>query len=203
MGTWQAVWESAEKDKNGNVIKGQVIPSNTENSYIRSDNRLIVSLGIKNLIIVDSPDALLVADKSKSQEIKAIINKLKKDGIKQGLEHQKTYRPWGYYFTYINSDKWQVKLIFVNPEQALSLQMHKFRSEHWVVVEGTAKIEIDGRDFNLEKNESVYIPIGSKHRLSNPNKKPLKIIEIQSGSYLGEDDIIRFKDKYGRGEKET
>ncbi len=203
MGTWQAVWESAEKDKNGNVIEGQVIPSYTENSYIRSDNRLIVSLGIKNLIIVDSPDALLVADKSKSQEIKAIINKLEKDGIKQGLEHQKTYRPWGYYFSYINSDKWQVKLIFVNPGQELSLQMHKFRSEHWVVVEGIAKIEIDGKEFNLEKNESVYIPIGSKHRLSNHNKKPLKIIEIQSGSYLGEDDIIRFKDKYGRGEKET
>ncbi len=198
LGSWQTVWESSKKDENGNSIHGQIISKNTENCYIRSENRLIVSLGVKDLIIIETSDALLVADKSKSQEIKSIITQLQQDNIIQGREHQKSFRPWGHYLSYVSDEKFQVKLIFVKPGEELSLQMHKFRSEHWVVVNGIAKVELDGKEFFLKPNESIYIPIGSKHRLSNHGKEPLKLIEIQSGEYVGEDDIIRFKDKYGR-----
>ena len=171
---------------------------NTNNCYLSSDKRLITTIGVKDLIIIETSDAILVADKSQSQEVKNIVNILKEKGIKEGQEHKRMYRPWGFYESLIDEERWQVKIINVNPGASLSLQMHHHRAEHWVVVSGTAKVEINEKKVTLHENQSSYIPIGSKHRLSNPGKIPLKLIEVQSGSYLGEDDIERFEDNYGR-----
>ena len=159
---------------------------------------MIVGLGVENLVVVDTEDALLITKKDRSQEVKNIVSYLKNQNYKEIKENKKVFRPWGFYISSMEDKKWKVKLILVKPNQSLSLQKHKYRSEHWVVVSGKAKIEIDDKTFYLSENESTYIPIGKKHRLGNPGSKPLIIIEIQSGSYLGEDDIIRYKDNYGR-----
>ena len=156
---------------------------------------------MNNLIIVETSDAVLISSKEYSQEIKNIVNELKLKEFPEGQNHKKVYRPWGYYESIVDDKGWQVKLINVKPGEQLSLQLHNHRSEHWVVVNGTAKVEIDNKEFILQENQSSYIPIGSKHRLSNPGQIPLKLIEIQSGSYLGEDDIQRFDDNYGRVSK--
>ena len=153
------------------------------------------------MLVVETRDALLVANRKESQKVKNVVEELKQKGIQQGQRHQKIFRPWGYYLSLVEDSRWQVKLILVKPGQKLSLQMHHHRSEHWVVVSGTAKVEIDQKETILSENQSIYIPLGSKHRLFNSGRITLKIIEVQSGSYVGEDDIERFEDDYGRIEK--
>ena len=198
VGSWDFVWKISKKDSNGNVLQGNVIEKNNKDSYISSTNRMIAAIGLNNLVVVETRDAILIANKDQSQEVKSIVEIMKSKSISQGVEHQKCYRPWGTYESLLKENKWQVKVIEVKPREKLSLQKHKFRSEHWVVVSGQAKVEIDQKTMLLNENQSSYIPLGSKHRLSNPGDKILKIIEIQSGSYLGEDDIERFEDNYGR-----
>ena len=198
IGSWDSVWNISKKDLRGNVKEGNVIEKNTKNSYLNSQSRLIAAIGLNNLIVIETNDAILVANKEEAQEVKNIVEFLKDNNFSQAVEHQKCFRPWGNYQSLVKEKEWQVKLIDVKPGEKLSLQKHKFRSEHWVVVSGTAKVEIDGKAIILNENQSSYIPLGSKHRLSNPGKNNLKIIEIQSGSYLGEDDIERFEDNYGR-----
>ncbi len=198
IGNWKSLWESEEKDVKGTVTIGKVIHENTENCYIRSESRLVVSNGLKNLIIVETGDAVLVSNMEESMNIKSIIKKLEGEKLVEAIMHRKTHRPWGNYLSIGESDSWQVKKIEVNPGASLSLQMHQKRAEHWVVVKGIAKVQINEEDFFLKANESTFVPLGAKHRLSNPSDKPLVLIEIQSGSYLGEDDIIRFSDEYGR-----
>ena len=200
VGDWQSMWKNSQKDKNGNSLNGEVLLHQTKNSLFRSESRLIVGLGVEDLIVVETNDVMLVANKKKSQDIKKIVNKLKENGVSEGYEHKKIYRPWGQYISVLEELRWKVKVIIVKPGQTLSLQMHHHRSEHWVVVNGTAKVEIDGKKIILHENQSSYIPLGTKHRLSNPGKIPLKLIEVQSGSYVGEDDIKRFEDNYGRVE---
>ena len=198
IGSWKAVWENSKKDNNGNFTKGKVITEKTNNCYLRSEKRLIVGIGLEDLVIVETNDAILICNKYQTQLVKNIVQKLKDKKISEGQEHSKVNRPWGHYLSIVGDSRWQVKLISVKPGEKLSLQMHHHRSEHWVVVKGTAKVEIDQEISILSENESIYIPLGSKHRLSNPGKIRLTLIEVQSGSYVGEDDIIRFEDKYGR-----
>ena len=198
IGSWKSVWENSKKDINGNVENGNVLTENTENCYLYSENKLLVTLGIKDFIIIDTDDATLVANKNQSENIKNIVSELQIRNIKEANSHKKGYRPWGYYISILEDKRWQVKIIHVNPRAKLSLQMHQYRAEHWVVVKGTAEVEIDGNKLILNENESTYIPIGSKHRLSNVGEIPLELIEVQSGSYIGEDDIVRFEDLYGR-----
>ena len=198
VGSWDAVWKISKKDSSGNFIKGNVISRNTRNSYLRSEKRLLATIGIQDLIVVETGDVVLVAKMENSQEVKNIVNILKENDNPLGAEHKKIYRPWGFYESIVEDQRWQVKLITVKPGHKLSLQKHNHRSEHWIVVSGTAKVKIEKEEITLYENESSYIPLGSKHRLSNPGKIPLTIIEVQSGSYLGEDDIERFEDNYGR-----
>ena len=198
VGSWDSVWQIAEKDKEGNSISGNVFTKDSFNCYVKSEKRLVAAIGLNNLIIVETGDAILVSDKDKSQEVKNIVSKLKDKGIPEGQEHKKIYRPWGYYESVVDDIRWKVKLINVKPGEKLSLQMHHHRSEHWIVVSGTAQVEIEDKMFILNENQSSYIPLGAKHRLSNPGKINLTLIEVQSGSYLGEDDIERFEDNYGR-----
>tara|TARA_B100000989_G_scaffold59069_1_gene40235 strand:+ start:5183 stop:6625 length:1443 start_codon:yes stop_codon:yes gene_type:complete len=198
IGSWQSLWENSKKDANGNFIKGKVINHLSNNCYLSSENRLLVGIGLKNLIAVETNDAILISDKSESQKVKEIVKTLKDKGISEGERHSKIYRPWGHYISIAEESRWQVKMIEVKPNCKLSLQLHHHRSEHWVVVKGKAKVEIENETEFLSENQSAYIPLGKKHRLSNEGKIPLIIIEIQSGSYVGEDDIVRFEDLYGR-----
>ncbi len=198
VGSWQSVWETANKNNQGNTIIGNVMELDTTNSYLRSEKRLLVGIGLKDIIAIETSDAILISEKSKSQKVKNIVKKLKENNILEGQMHRKIYRPWGYYEILAEDSRWQVKLIRVNPEGKLSLQMHHHRSEHWIIVKGTAKVEIDKKIDILSENQSIYIPLGSKHRLTNPGRIPLILIEVQSGSYVGEDDIVRYEDKYGR-----
>ena len=199
IGSWQSIWDIGKKDKNNNLIEGgNIFIESTRDCYIRSENKVVVGIGLKNLVIVETNDALLISDKSQTQKVKDMVNVLKKKGISSGEKHQKIYRPWGHYVSVVEKARWQVKLINVKPGERLSLQMHHHRSEHWVIVAGTAEVEINGSNKVLTENESIYIPLGSKHRLKNPGKIALVLIEVQSGSYVGEDDIVRFEDNYGR-----
>ena len=198
IGSWESVWENSNKDIEGNYIEGNIILENTKNSYIRSESRLIVGIDLNDLIVVETRDAILISNKRSSQKVKKIVNNLKKSNIPEGYTHSKIYRPWGHYITIEEEPKWQIKLINVKPGEKLSLQMHNHRSEHWIVVNGTAKVELDNKISILKENQSTYIPVKSKHRLSNPSLEPLILIEVQSGTYLGEDDIVRFEDKYNR-----
>jgi len=198
LGSWDVVWENSEKDQDGNYKEGMVVLDNIKNSYFRSDNRLIVGIDLEDLIVVETRDAILISNKKSSQKVKNVVSYLKKNNIPQGKTHKKGYRPWGHYLSVVEGNRWQVKLIMVKPGSKLSLQLHHHRSEHWVVVSGTAKVEVDNKVEFLSENQSVYIPLGSKHRLSNPGKISLTLIEVQSGSYVGEDDIVRFDDMYGR-----
>ena len=198
LGSWDSIFKISRKDQDGNSIQGKTFVKDTKNSLIRSNDKLIVSIGLENIIIVETKDAVLVAKKDSSQVLKNTLSLMQKKGLNEAENHKLVYRPWGYFLSVEKGDTWQIKKIEVNPGASLSLQMHFHRSEHWVVVNGTAKVEIDDLEKILGPNESVYIPLGSKHRLSNPTKLPLTLIEIQSGSYLGEDDIERFEDKYGR-----
>ena len=198
IGSWQSMWDVSDKNDLGNVISGNVITKDVKNSYLRSDSRLIVGIGLENLIIIESDDAILIAKKSDSQKVKEIVQYLVSKNDDTAIRHKTVFRPWGNYMSLAQGNSWQVKKILVMPKQSLSLQMHNHRTEHWIIVDGTAVVEIDGNTKILNKNESTYIPLGSKHRLSNNSEKNLVLIEVQSGNYLGEDDIIRFEDKYGR-----
>ena len=198
IGSWEAVWKTAKKDIDGNFTDGKVLLENTKNSYLRSENRLIVGIDLNDLIVVETRDAILISDKKSSQKVKNIVNHLKNKKIPEGQSHAKVYRPWGHYLSVMEGKRWQVKLIYVKPGEQLSLQMHHHRSEHWIVVSGTAQVYVDESINVITENQSIYIPLGSKHRLLNPGKIPLKLIEVQSGSYVGEDDIVRFEDNYGR-----
>ena len=198
IGSWNSVWNYSKKDKNNNFIKGNIIETDSSNCLFRSESRLVVGMGLKNLIVIETSDAILIADKSYSERVKNIVQELKDKDIAAGLEHKKIYRPWGFYVSIVEDTRWQVKMINVKPGEKLSLQKHHHRAEHWVVVNGTAKVEVNHEEMILCENESTFIPLGSIHRLSNPGKINLSLIEIQSGSYLGEDDIERFEDNYGR-----
>ncbi len=198
VGSWNSFWENSIKDKNGNVLIGDAISVASKNCLINSNSRLTVGLGIDDLIIIETNDAVLVTTKSNSENIKSLVNFLKNNNKIESVENRKVYRPWGNYLCVDDASFWKIKKIEVNPGESISLQLHKKRAEHWIVVEGSAKIEIDDKKLNLKANQSCFVPIGAKHRLSNPGDGPLIIIEVQSGEYLGEDDIIRFKDNYGR-----
>ena len=198
IGNWKSIYENGIKNNNGNVIKGDVMIKSCKNSYFRSESRLIVGVGLQNMMIIETNDAILISQKDNSQEVKQIVSKLKEQKRKEAIKHKKIFRPWGNFTSVSEESRWQVKRIEVNPGQCLSLQMHHHRAEHWIVVKGTAKIEINGESKLYSENQSTYIPLGSMHRLSNPGKMPLTLIEVQSGSYLGEDDIVRINDNYGR-----
>jgi mannose-1-phosphate guanylyltransferase/mannose-6-phosphate isomerase len=198
VGAWSTLWQVTDRDAAGNVSIGDVMIEDCRNSYLRSESRLVAATGIDNLIVVETADAVLVADRDKVQNVKTIVNRLKAEGRSEASLHQRVYRPWGSYESLIESDRFQVKRIVVNPGHTLSLQMHHHRAEHWIVVHGTAEVTCEDRVFTLAEDQSTYIPLGHKHRLANPGKIPLELIEVQSGSYLGEDDIVRFEDVYGR-----
>ena len=200
VGSWSALWETSKQDPSGNVLRGRVITENSRNCYLRSEHRLVVGLGVENLVVVETDDAVLIAERSQAQNIKNIVKQLEADGSPEGKAHRKIYRPWGHYTGVMEGSRWQVKRIEVKPGASLSLQMHHHRAEHWVVVRGTAVVEQDGEKKLLNENQSTYIPLGCKHRLINPGKIPVELIEVQSGEYLGEDDIVRFEDSYGRSD---
>ena len=198
VGSWSSLWEALDKDEQGNVALGDVLMEDCKNSLVFGEDHLVAAVGIDDLIVVDTKNATLVAPKDRAQEVKSIVNKLKLAGRDEHELHREVARPWGKYDSIGSGPRFQVKRITVNPGASLSLQMHHHRAEHWVVVSGTAIVERDGEEIMLSENESVYIPIGAKHRLKNPGILPIELIEVQSGSYLGEDDIIRFDDIYGR-----
>jgi mannose-1-phosphate guanylyltransferase/mannose-6-phosphate isomerase len=198
IGTWDALWELAPKDCQGNVIIGDVLTQNVHNSYARTDNQLLSILGLDNIIVVATKDAVLVAHQDQVQQVKEVVQKLKQSNRRELDTHICVYRPWGYYQTIDLSERFQVKRIMINPGAKTSTQIHYHRSEHWVVVEGTAKVTRGEEILLIHENESIYLPMGIKHRVENPGKIPLHFIEVQSGSYLGEDDIVRIEDDYGR-----
>lgn len=198
VGSWSALWDISEKTAEGNVIVGDVIAEDTSNSYLRSDTKLIAAIGLENIVVVESDDAIMVASTDRAQDVKKVVEKLKEQGRTETLLHRKVYRPWGYYDSIDHGERFQVKRIVVSPGQQLSLQMHHHRAEHWIVVSGTARVTRGEDVFLVGENESTYIPLGVLHRLENPGAIPLEMIEVQSGSYLGEDDIVRFEDTYGR-----
>jgi len=188
-------------DGHGNVLRGRVISQDSRNCYLRSEHRLVVGLGVDNLVVVETDDVVLVAHRDRAQDVKGVVGQLERQGAPESKAHRRIYRPWGYYDGVVEGDRWQVKKIQVKPGASLSLQMHHHRAEHWVVVKGTALVEKDGSEELLGENQSTYIPLGSRHRLINPGKIPVELIEVQSGPYLGEDDIVRFDDRYGRTEQ--
>jgi len=201
IGSWSSLWEQQNKDGAGNTTRGDVIAVDTENSFIHSESRLVATLGVDNLIIVETQDAVLVADKSRSQDVKKIVEILAREKREEENYHRIVYRPWGSFDSVDEGERYKVKRITVNPGAKLSMQMHHHRAEHWIIVKGTARVYRNDDILDLTENESVYIPLGARHSLENPGKIPLHIIEVQSGSYLGEDDIVRFDDIYGRSDK--
>lgn len=198
IGSWSALNEIGKADGNGNVIHGDVFTAETTNTYINASHHLLATIGVKNLVIVDTPNATLIASKNRTSEVKKILDQLEKQNRVEQLSHRKVYRPWGWYDSIESGENFQVKRLHINPESKLSLQSHQHRAEHWVVVSGVARIIKGHKVLDLYKGESTYIPVGVKHSLENKTKDPLEIIEVQSGSYLGEDDIVRFEDIYGR-----
>lgn len=198
IGAWSSLWEVGDKCENRNSIKGDVIAHNTKDSLVHSSNRLIATVGVKDLVVIESSDAILIADKSEVQNVKGIVDQLKDEQRSEFNFHRHVYRPWGVYDSIGSGHRYQVKSITVKPGAKLSVQMHHHRAEHWIVVKGTAKVTIDDQTSLISENESTYIPVGAVHALENPGKLPLELIEVQSGGYLGEDDIVRFEDRYGR-----
>ena len=198
LGAWDAVWQVGNPDLQGNVTRGDVVLDQTTNSLILANTRLVGAVGVSNLVIVETADAVLVADRSNSQEVKAIVKRLEQEGREEKNFHRKVNRPWGWYDSVDEGERFKVKRIQVKPGASLSLQMHHHRAEHWIVVRGVAEITNGALVVILRENQSTYIPQGQTHRLANPGTEPLEIIEVQSGSYLGEDDIVRFEDTYGR-----
>ncbi|MDV1504038.1 mannose-1-phosphate guanylyltransferase/mannose-6-phosphate isomerase [Klebsiella quasipneumoniae subsp. quasipneumoniae] len=196
VGSWSALWDVNNKNAEGNVLLGDVFTDNSLNCYINSEEQLVAAIGLNNLVIVSTKDALLVVDKSQVQDVKKIVNYLKNNGRREYKVHRESYSPWGHSDKIVSSQRYNINKVTVKPGGKFSLQMHHHRAEHWVVLSGTAKITVDDNDYLLTENQSTFIPVGSKHMLENPGKIPLEILEIQSGSYLEEDDIVRFKDHY-------
>jgi mannose-1-phosphate guanylyltransferase/mannose-6-phosphate isomerase len=200
VGAWSALWEVREQDAAGNVLDGDAFVHESENNLLIAQSRLLAAVGVDNLIVVETPDAVLVADRERAQDVKAVTRFLSEAQRNEHLHHQRVHRPWGAFESITMGGRYQVKRLTVKPGEALSMQMHHHRAEHWVVVSGTAKVTCDDNSFLLAENQSTYIPLGATHRLENPGSIPLEIIEVQSGSYLGEDDIVRFDDRYDRGD---
>ena len=198
VGSWSALWDVTQKDENGNAIHGDVLTVDTKNSFIHTEGRLVATIGVDDLVVIETDDAVMVAPKDRVQDVRAIVDQLKKIGRKEAKLHRKVYRPWGHYDSVDNGERHQTKRIVVKPGARLSVQKHHHRAEHWVVVKGTALVTKAGEQILLSENESVYIPLGTVHCLENPGVIPLEMVEVQSGSYLGEDDIVRYEDKYGR-----
>ena len=198
LGSWDAVWQSAEKDAQGNAHVGDAMITEGQNVFVHASNRLVSVVGLKNVVVIETADAVLVADRSRSQEVKQVVAELGKRARCEHTEHRKVHRPWGWYDSIDEGAGFKVKRILVNPGASLSLQKHSKRAEHWVVVSGVAEVTCGEKKFQLTANQSTYIPLGETHRLANPGTQPLEIIEVQSGSYLGEDDIVRIEDHYGR-----
>nr|WP_308418640.1 mannose-1-phosphate guanylyltransferase/mannose-6-phosphate isomerase [Chitinimonas arctica] len=198
VGAWDALWQVLPKDGDGNVSRGDVLLQDCRDTLAISEGRLVACVGVDDLVVVETPDAILVVHKSKTQEVKQIVDKLKRERRTEGQLHRKVFRPWGWYDSVDNGERFQVKRIVVKPGGTLSLQMHHHRAEHWIVVRGTARVTRGDTNYLVSENESTFIPLGTRHRLENPGCVPLEMIEVQSGSYLGEDDIVRFEDVYGR-----
>ena len=198
VGSWTTLWELGQKDQNQNVLQGDVVSHDLENCYVRAESKMVAAIGLENIIIVETEDAVLITQKEHAQDLKILVDDLKAKERIEVSEHRTVYRPWGSYRTIQSGPRYQVKEIIVQPGAKLSLQMHHHRAEHWVVVHGTAQVVRGDEEMTLKTNESIYIPIGTKHRLENSETTPLILIEVQSGDYLGEDDIVRFDDEYGR-----
>lgn len=201
LGAWEAVWNVLPKDADGNAHVGDVLTTGSRNTLVHASSRLVSLVGVENLVVIETPDAVLVADKSRSQDVKHIVNTLNQQKREEHTLHRKVHRPWGWYDSIDDGHRFKVKRIQVKPKASLSLQKHHHRAEHWVVVKGTAEITCGAKTLLLTENQSTYIPLGETHRLTNPGTIPLEIIEVQSGSYLGEDDIVRFEDRYGRSDQ--
>ncbi len=200
VGAWSAVWEVCERDAANNVLRGNVIAQDAGNNLVFTEDRLVTLVGVDDLIVIETKDATLVTHKSKAQDVKKIVTQLEAQGRSEAIIHRLVNRPWGCYDSVDMGERFQVKRITVKPGAQLSLQKHHHRAEHWIVVKGTAEVTCDNKTFLLTENQSTYIPLGSVHRLANPGKVPLELVEVQSGSYLGEDDIVRIEDQYGRRE---
>ncbi len=198
VGSWSALWDVSTKNGDGNVFKGDVLGQATRNTFVHADSRMVATVGVEDLVVVETPDAVLVAHKDKVQDVKKIVERLKAEGRSEHISHREVHRPWGMYDSIDNGHRYQVKRITVKPGAKLSVQMHHHRAEHWILVSGTAKVTNGDKTYLVTENQSTYIPIGQVHALENPGVIPLELIEVQSGSYLGEDDIVRFEDKYGR-----
>ena len=198
IGSWDALWTIAEKDDHNNSLVGDVVISDVENTLVRADHRLVSVVGVDNVVVIETADAVMVASQDKAQDVKSIVDELRQEGREERSLHRKVFRPWGYYETLDFGTHFKVKRIGVNPGASLSLQYHHKRAEHWVVVQGVATVTCDDNTFELKQNESTYIPVESRHRLQNLTEEPVEIIEVQSGDYLGEDDIVRLEDVYGR-----
>ena len=201
VGSWSSLWETGEKDANGNVTTGDTLLEGTNNSYVNAEHSLVAVIGLEDVVVVETKDAVMVANKKNAEHIKTVVNRLKAEKRPEFEFHREVFRPWGSYDSIDNGGRFKVKRITVKPGEKLSVQMHHHRAEHWVVVSGTANVTIGDETQMLTENESVYIPIGAVHALENPGKIPLELIEVQSGAYLGEDDIVRFSDRYGRSDK--
>ena len=198
VGAWDALWDIEAKNADGNVIHGDVHAADTRNALLIAQHRLLACVGLEDVVVIETADAVMVAHKDKAQAIGPLVAKLKAAGRAECFAHRKVHRPWGSYDGIESGERFQVKRIVVDPGASLSLQMHYHRAEHWIVVRGTARVTRGDETFLLTENESTYIPPGTRHRLENPGKMPLELIEVQSGAYLGEDDIVRFDDVYGR-----
>jgi len=201
IGSWDSLYDMADKDEKGNVKIGDIIAIDTRDTLVISNKRLISTIGLEECLIVDTDDAVLIAKKGETQKVREIVNKLNTDKRKEASEHLTTYRPWGSYTILEEGERYKIKRIVVHPEARLSLQKHYHRSEHWVVVRGAAKVTIGDKEIIIHENESVFVPKSTLHRLENPGKVPLEIIEVQNGEYVGEDDIVRVDDMYGRDRK--
>ena len=203
VGSWSSLHAAVGSDADGNVLRGDVIAEDTRDSFVFSESRLVATVGLDAHVVVETKDAVLVAPRDRVQDVKALVARIKAAGRSEHSLHREVFRPWGSYDSVENGERYQVKRLSVNPGASMSLQLHHHRAEHWIVVSGTARITRNDEVFLLEENQSTYIPVGAKHRIENPGKIPLHIIEVQSGSYLGEDDIVRFEDRYGRDSKST
>jgi len=201
LGAWDAVWQMLPKDDAGNATVGDALVADSRNTLVHATSRLVSVVGLDDAVVVETPDAVLVASRAKSQDVKKIVERLGAEQRGEHALHRKVHRPWGWYDSIDAGARFQVKRILVKPGASLSLQMHHHRAEHWIVVKGTAEVTVGEQVILLTENQSTYIPLGQTHRLANPGKVPLEIIEVQSGSYLGEDDIVRFEDSYGRTER--
>ena len=203
LGAWDAVWQVSPHDANGNAAQGDVLIEDSRNTLVHATSRLVGAVGLDNVVVVETPDAVLVIDRERSQEVKRIVGALQSRARGEADLHRRVHRPWGWYDSIDHGARFQVKRICVKPGASLSLQMHHHRAEHWIVVSGTAEVTCGDRKLLVTENQSTYISLGEKHRLANPGTIPLEIIEVQSGSYLGEDDIVRFEDTYGRAPAAT